>query len=72
MEEFAGVIAIDCKVAPPTVNVVEPVIAPDVALIEVEPGPMPVASPDALIVATAPDEALQETDPVIAFVLPSV
>src|SRR5271167_2312160 len=51
IEGFAGVTAIDCSVAAVTVRTVEPLIAPDVALIVEVPTPAPVASPDVLIVA---------------------
>jgi hypothetical protein len=51
IDGFAGVTAIDCNVAAVTVSKVEPLIAPDVALIVEVPTPAPVASPDALIVA---------------------
>ena len=52
IDGFAGVTAIDCSVAAVTVNTVEPLIAPEVALIVDVPTPAPVASPAALIVAT--------------------
>src|SRR5271163_1264337 len=51
IEGFAGVTAMDCSVAAVTVRTVEPLIAPDVALIVEVPTPAPVASPDVLIVA---------------------
>jgi hypothetical protein len=51
IDGFAGVTAIDCNVAAVTVNTVEPLIAPDVAVIVEFPTPAPVASPAALIVA---------------------
>jgi hypothetical protein len=53
IEGFAGVTAIDCNVAAVTVRTVEPLIAPDVALIVEVPTPAPVARPTALIVAVA-------------------
>jgi hypothetical protein len=58
IEGFAGVTAIDCSVAAVMVRTVEPLIAPDVALIVEVPTPAPVASPDALIVAVVvvPDD----------------
>jgi hypothetical protein len=57
IDGFAGVTAIDCSVAV-TVRVVEPLIAPDVALIVEVPTPAPVARPAALIVAVVvvPDD----------------
>jgi len=51
IDGFAGVTAIDCSVAAVTVSTVEPLIAPDVALIVEVPTPAPVARPAALIVA---------------------
>ena len=51
IDGFAGVTAIDCNVAAVTVNTVEPLIVPDVAVIVEFPTPAPVASPAALIVA---------------------
>jgi hypothetical protein len=51
IDGFAGVTAIDCSIAAVTVRVVEPLIAPDVALIVEVPTPAPVARPAALIVA---------------------
>jgi hypothetical protein len=53
IEGFVGVTAIDWSVAAVTVSVVEPITVPDVALIVEVPTPAPVASPAALIVATA-------------------
>jgi hypothetical protein len=69
---FAGVTAIDCNVAAVTVRTVEPLIAPDVALIVDVPTPAPVASPDALIVAVVvvPDD--QVTVEVRFCVVPSL
>jgi hypothetical protein len=49
---FAGVTATDCSAAAVTVNTVEPLTAPNVALIVLVPTPTPVANPPALIVAT--------------------
>ena len=58
IDGFGGVTAIDCSVAAVTVRVVEPLIAPDVALIVEVPTPAPLASPEALIVAVVvvPDD----------------
>src|SRR5277367_4667594 len=58
IEGFAGVTAIDCSVAAVTVKTVEPLIAPDVALIVEVPTPAPVARPAVVIVAVAvvPDD----------------
>jgi hypothetical protein len=52
IEGFAGVTAIDCNVAAVTVRVVEPVIDPDLALMEEVPVATADAKPEALIVAT--------------------
>src|SRR5580698_10102188 len=58
IDGFAGVTAIDCSVAAVTVRTVEPLIAPDVALIVEVPTPAPVARPAALMVAVVvvPDD----------------
>ena len=50
---LAGVTAIDCSTAGLTVSTVEPVTPPSVALIVEVPVATPVASPAAVIVATA-------------------
>ena len=50
-DAFVGVTAIDTSAGGPTVRVVEPVIAPDVALIVVEPWATLVARPALSIVA---------------------
>jgi len=54
IEGFAGVTAIDTSVGAVavTVRVVEPLMAPEAALIVLVPAATPVASPPALIVAT--------------------
>ena len=52
MEGFAGVTAIDTSVAEVTVSVVDPLIAPEAALIVLVPPATPVANPPAVIVAT--------------------
>ena len=52
MVVFAGVSAIDCRVAAVTVRFVEPTTFPEVARIVVVPAPTPVRSPELLIVAT--------------------
>jgi hypothetical protein len=72
IDGFAGVTAIDCSVAAVTVSTVEPLIAPDVALIVEVPTPAPVASPAALIVAVevVPDD--QVTVEVRFSVVPSL
>src|SRR5271163_3447852 len=58
IDGIAGVTAIDCNVAAVTVRTVEPLIAPDVALIVEVPTPAPVARPAVVIVAVAvvPDD----------------
>jgi hypothetical protein len=72
IEGFAGVTAIDCSVAAVTVRVVEPLIAPDVALIVEFPTPAPVASPAALIVAVVVVPELHATVLVRFWVVPSL
>jgi hypothetical protein len=72
IEGFAGVTAIDCSVAAVTVRVVEPLIAPDVALIVEVPTPAPVASPAALIVAVVVVPELHVTVLVRFCVVPSL
>src|SRR5271167_2279075 len=72
IEGFAGVTAIDCNVAAVTVRTVEPLIAPDVALIVEVPTPAPVARPAALIVAVEVVPELQVTVPVRFCVVPSL
>jgi hypothetical protein len=49
---LAGVTAIDCNVAAATVSTVDPLMAPDVALIAEDPVAKVVAKPVALMVAT--------------------
>ena len=53
MDGFAGVTAIETNAAGPTVNVVLPVTAPEVAPICEVPWAAPVARPVAVMVATA-------------------
>ena len=59
---FAGVTAIDTNAAGPTVKVVLPVTALEVALIWDEPWATPVASPPAVTVATAVFDDAQVTE----------
>ena len=68
----AGVTAIEVNTAAVTVNVKEPVIVPEVAVIVVVPGVTLVAYPAAPIVATAGTDAAQVADCVKSCVLPSV
>jgi hypothetical protein len=72
IDGFAGVTAIDCSVAAVTVRVVEPLIAPDVALIVEVPTPAPLARPDALIVAVVVVPELHVTVLVRFCVVPSL
>ena len=51
IDGFAGVTAIDCSVAAVTVRTVEPLMAPEVAVIVLVPTPAPVAKPPVVIVA---------------------
>jgi hypothetical protein len=64
IEEFAGVTAIETRVALVTVRVVDPLTVPEVAAMTAAPGPTPVASPALEIVATPGCEELQLTTPV--------
>src|ERR1700735_1146437 len=61
-EGFAGVTAIDTSVAAVTVRVVEPLIAPETALIVLVPGAPPVAIPPVVMVATPVVAELQVTE----------
>jgi hypothetical protein len=72
IDGFTGVTAIDCRVAAVTVRVVEPLIAPDVALIVEVPTPAPVARPVALIVAVVVVPELHVTVLVRFCVVPSL
>src|SRR6202522_2509201 len=72
IDGFGGVTAIDCNVAAVTVRVVEPLIAPDVALIVEVPTPTPVARPTALIVAVVVVPELHVTVLVKFCVVPSL
>jgi hypothetical protein len=72
IDGFAGVTAIDCRVAAVTVRVVEPLITSDVALIVEVPTPAPVARPVALIVAVAVVPELHVTVLVRFCVVPSL
>jgi len=70
-EKFAGVTVIDVKVGCVTVNSVEPLTAPDVAVIVEEPAATPVDSPDEDIVAVAAIADDHTAVAVKSFVLPS-
>ena len=61
MEEFVGVTEMEVKVAADTVSVVLPAIAPDVAVMGVEPVATDVASPLLFTVATLVFEELHAT-----------
>ena len=67
-----GDTANDTIAACPTVNVVEDVTVPCVAVIVAVPVPALVARPVALITATIADEELHCAVPVMSCVLPSV
>jgi hypothetical protein len=58
--EFAGVIAIETRLAPVTVSEAVPLIEPEVAVIVAVPTPTPVANPLEVMVAEF-DELLQVT-----------
>ena len=64
IEGFAGVTLIDESVAAVTVSVVEPVIAPETALMVVDPAPTAEARPAAEIVAAPVFVELQVTEAV--------
>ena len=72
IDGFAGVTAIDCSVAAVTVRVVEPLIAPDVALIVEVPTAAALARPAALIVAVVVVPEDQVTLDVRFCVVPSL
>jgi hypothetical protein len=69
---FAGVTAIDCRVAVVTVSTVEPTTDPNVALIVLVPTASPVARPPALILAVAGVPEAQVTEAVRLCVVLSV
>jgi len=69
---FAGVTAIETRVAAVTVSVVDPLTVPELAPIVVVPTLLPVARPPAEIVATAGDDELHVTVLVRFWLLPSV
>lgn len=70
MLEFAGVTAIETRVAPVTVNEAVPLTEPDVAVMVEVPVPTPVATPLTSTDATEFDEELHVMD-VRSCVLPS-
>lgn len=70
MLEFAGVTAIDTRVAPVTVSVAAPLTEPEAAVIVVVPVPKPEAKPELLTLATALADEFQATA-VNSCVLPS-
>ena len=72
MEAFAGVTATDTSVEAVTVSVVLPEIEPVVARMVVDPVPIAVATPAALIVATVAAEELHVAVLVRFCVVPSV
>src|ERR1017187_8864123 len=72
MDGLAGVTAIDCSVAAVTVNTVDPLTAPDVALIVLVPTATPLANPPTVIVATPVVADAQVTDAVRSCVLLSL
>jgi hypothetical protein len=62
IDGFAGVTAIDTNVAAVTVSVVEPLTAPEAALIVLVPAATPMANPPVVIVATPVVAELQVTE----------
>jgi hypothetical protein len=71
-EAFVGVTPIDTSTGAVTVNTVDPLIAPDVAVIVEFPTPAPVARPALVIVAVAVVLELQVTELVRFSVVPSL
>lgn len=67
---FAGVTAMDTRVAAETTSEAVPLTEPDVAVIVAVPPPTPLARPDGLIVAIDDDDVVHETE-VNNCVLPS-
>ena len=61
-EEFAGVTAIEVKIAGDTVIEADAVIPPLLAVIVAVPAPVPLASPAAEIVATVVEDDPQVTE----------
>src|ERR1035441_5592909 len=72
MDGLAGVTAMDCSVAAVTVNTVDPLTAPEVALIELVPTATPLANPPAVMVATEVVADAQVTEAVRSCVLLSL
>ena len=72
IDELDGVTAIDTSTAGPTVSVVLPLTAPELALTWEVPSPTPLAMPPAVIVATVALADTQETALVSCWVLPSL
>lgn len=72
IEGFAGVTAIDTKVAGVTVRLLDPLIAPDVALMLAFPTATAFTSPVLETVAVAAEEELQVAVLVRSCVLPSL
>ena len=68
---LTGATAIDTKDATVTGRFAEPLIAPDVAVIVLVPTDIPVAKPDAVIVATVVALEVQFTKEVTSFFVPS-
>ena len=62
IDGLAGVTAIEVKVAAVTVNVVDPVIDPDVAVMVVVPAATLEARPELLMLATLVAEEFQVTE----------
>lgn len=69
---FAGLIAIETSFAVDTVSVVDPLTVPDTALMVVLPVATLLATPCALMPATAPEDELQRTDVLMSCVLESL
>ena len=69
---FAGLIAIETNFAVDTVSVVDPLTVPDTALMVVLPVAKLLTTPCALMPATAAEDEVQSTDPLISCVLESL
>ncbi len=69
-EGAEGVTEMEVKIAVVTVNVAEPLIVPEVALMAAVPGAIAVASPPLFTVATEVDDEFHRAEPVRLLVVP--
>jgi hypothetical protein len=72
MESADGVTVNETSAGGPTVNALDPLMPPDVAVMFAAPMPMPLASPLLLISATDCVSELQDAEEVRSWVVPSV